>query len=187
MVKKDYFYWIYAMICSKWTPNHKSYLKLFEHLSEVEFTCKLRMDEDRAEDGYNLRYLYAASVGLSQKKLDILLKAGPPSVLEMMTALAVRCEEHIMSNPEEGDRTAEWFWRMLKNLGLYNMSDDRFDESKVIRVIDIFLNREYEPDGHGGLFVVEHSKYDLRGIEISYQMFWSLNEYISESNKDEYE
>ena len=38
------------------------------------------------------------------------------SVLEMMVALAICCEETYMDNPNIGNRTGQWFWNMVKNI-----------------------------------------------------------------------
>ena len=102
----------------------------------------------------------------------------PCSVLEMMIALAIRCEEHIMDDPDVGNRTGQWFWNMIMNLGLGSMTDDQFDKRYAEQVIERFLNREYEQDGEGGLFTVKHCKHDLRTVEIWYQMCWYLDEIV---------
>ena len=83
--------------------------------------------------------------------------------------------ENIMDDPYEGDRMGQWFWNMIVNLGIGSMNDAKFDEAYVNSVITKFMNREYKRNGEGGLFTVEHCKYDLRSIEIWYQMCWYLN------------
>lgn len=88
--------------------------------------------------------------------------------MEMLLALAIRLEEHIMSDPERGDRTRIWFWTMLSNLELDDMIDSRFDANHVENAIQKLLNREYGRDGKGGLFRIKHCKYDLRNVEIWY-------------------
>lgn len=80
-----------------------------------------------------------------------------------------------MDDPDVGDRTGQWFWGMIKNLGLGSMTDARFDEEYVESVIERFLNREYEPDGRGGLFRIRNCTEDLRNVEIWYQMCWYLD------------
>ena len=83
-----------------------------------------------------------------------------------------------MDNPAYGDRTAQWFWSMIKTLGLYSMTDDNFDFDYVSLVIDRFLNREYAPNGEGGLFKINNCEYDLRKIEIWYQLCWYLDRFV---------
>lgn len=172
-VVNAYFEWLYDIVCgNKKRLKKDSYRKLLMLLHETEFRVSLPMDSNRAEDGYALRYRFArgnADYGFIMECLD-----GPCSVLEMMVALAIRCEEHIMDDPDIGDRTGHWFFGMVENLGLKHMTDDRFDKSYSRERIDIFLDREYEPDGDGGLFTVRNCMYDLRCVEIWYQMNWYL-------------
>mgnify|MGYP003235589453 FL=1 len=93
----------------------------------------------------------------------------------MILALAIRCEETIMDDPSIGDRTQQWFWGMITNLGLGSMTDSRFDRDAANDILERFLDREYEPDGKGGLFTVRNCDSDLRDVEIWYQMCWYLN------------
>lgn len=83
-----------------------------------------------------------------------------------------------MDNPAYGDRTTQWFWSMIKTLGLRSMTDDKFDDEYVSSVIDRFLNREYAPNGDGGLFKINNCKYDLREVEIWYQLCWYLDRFV---------
>ena len=64
---------------------------------------------------------------------------------------------------------------MINNLGLGDMIDSRFDEFYVEETIDIFLNREYQSNGKGGLFTIKNCDYDLREVEIWYQLCWYLD------------
>lgn len=86
------------------------------------------------------------------------------SVLEMMIALAIRCEEHIMDDPDVGNRTGQWFWNMIVNLGLGSMNDSKFDRAYIEENVQRFLERKYSRNGAGGLFTVNHSRYDLRKL-----------------------
>ena len=99
----------------------------------------------------------------------------PCSVLEMMVALAIRCEESIMDNPVYGDRTGQWFWNMIVSLGLGSMTDEMYDRDYVDNIVDRFLDRDYSPDGRGGLFTIRNCEYDLRDVEITHQLYWYLD------------
>lgn len=160
-VNNDYFEWLYNLV------HGIQYRRLLIELHSIEFRYSIRMDENRADDGIRLRYRYAIQKGC-EEYVDYL--NGPCSVLEMMVALAIRCEEDIMDDPSYGDRTGQWFWHMIVNLGLGSMTDDRFDKRYVRERIDIFLNREYEPNGKGGLVTIKNCKHDLRTVEIWYQL-----------------
>lgn len=83
-----------------------------------------------------------------------------------------------MDNPDIGDRTGQWFWSMINTLGLSDMVDTRFNEDIVRQKVDIFLRREYEPDGTGGLFRIRHCRRDLRRAEIWYQLCWYLDQFV---------
>lgn len=177
-LEKEYFEWLRNLVCDCTFAETISYDKLLAYLHDVEFTFIILKDGNRAEDGVDLRYRFADErcPELYYDEVDELL-SGPCSVLEMMIALALRCEETIMDDTEYGDRTGQWFWNMIVNLGLGDMMDSRFDFYHVEDVIAKFVNREYEPDGRGGLFRVRHCDYDMRDIEIWIQMMWYLDEY----------
>lgn len=145
-------------------------------LHNIEFRYSIQMDENRADDGIELRYRFAREKRCEDYDIDYL--DGPCSVLEMMIALAIRCEEDIMDDPSYGNRTGQWFWGMVVNLGLGSMTDSRYNKRFVDNCIDIFLNREYEPDGRGGLFRIRNCEYDLRTVEIWYQLCWYLDSIV---------
>lgn len=175
-VENDYFGWMFELICKNRYSDAHSYKKLLAYLHDVEFTYSIRNDADRAHDGISLRHRYARLNDDYEYVMDCLNK--PCSVLEMMIALAIRCEETIMTNPQIGDRTGQWFWKMIVNLGLGSMTDARFDEHYVKDVVDKFLKHKYEPDGHGGLFMIRDCKHDLRKVDIWCQMLWYLDRII---------
>ena len=174
ILNDQYFDWMCALVRDDGYSERLSFQLLLRHLHKLEFVYILDMDSNRAEDGSCLRYRFAYECGYSYDLVDNYIGTGPCSVLEMMVALALRCEEDIMDDPEIGDRTGLWFWHMVTNLGLGHMSDDEFDEEYVDEVIDRFLKREYAPDGRGGLFTVARDRGDLREVEIWCQMNWYL-------------
>lgn len=171
----EYFDWIYDLMCKNRYSKNIAYRKLLSLLHSTEFIYILPRDENRANDGINLRFRFAHDCGYNyrldvEKALD-----GPCSVLEMMVALAIRCEETIMDDPRIGDRTSQWFWGMVVNLGLGSMTDDNFDKRYSKMVIERFLRREYESNGKGGLFTIRHCDHDLRDVEIWNQLCWYLD------------
>ncbi len=175
LLKYKYFEWLCDEMCGERYPREISYDLLFRYLHETDFRYLIPRDRDRADDGISLRYRF----GLLQRDYsaefveDVL--DGPCSVLEMIVALAIKFEENVMDNPRMGNRTRQWFWRMMTNLGLGNMTDDNFDERYVEDVVNRFLNREYHPDGHGGLFVIRNCEYDLTTVDIWSQLCWYSN------------
>lgn len=171
-VRSDYFEWMYELMCGDRFARSITYRQLFIFLHDTEFTYFVPHDENRADDGIALRYRYCLLHDCED--LEYCLD-GPCSVLEMMIALAIRCEERIMSDPEKGDRTRQWFWSMVSSLGLSSMTDYNFDERLVNDVIVRFLNREYAKNGKGGLFTIKRWDRDARDVEIWHQLMAYLN------------
>lgn len=170
-VNDDYFEWLCELVDAERFSRRVSYRKLLAHLHNIQFTWFVLGDDNRADDGIKLRRRFALSRG------DITLVNcifGPCSVLEMMVALAIRCEENITLNDEFGNRSGQWFWGMVNNLGLSSMTDSKFDTDYIDDVIARLLDREYASDGRGGLFTVKNCEYDLRTVEIWTQLSWYL-------------
>ena len=170
-VKKDYFNWMYDMMCEGRFAPEISYRNLFEFLHEVEFIYSVPHDENRASDGISLRYKYCCANECEDLERYL---TGPCSVLEMMVAMSIRIE-HLMASTSKGDRTAQWFWGMIANLGLGSMCDSNYNEWLVNDAITRFLNREYDRNGKGGLFTIKGWNRDARDAEIWHQLMAYLN------------
>lgn len=177
-MRTDYFNW---MIGKVWKPagssvtiqKEISYRKLLSFLDSVDYRYNIDKDKNRLVDGEYLRYRFLDEKGLSQDFYDQIKK--PCSVLEMLVALAIRCEENIMSDEEYGDRTPQWFWGMINTLGLGWMTDERFNDDQAKTIVDRFLNQEYSKNGKGGLFYIRGTRKDVRKMEIWTQMCHYLN------------
>lgn len=170
-VVNEYFEWLISIAYGD--DEIVSYRKLLNYLHRTEFIFIDPMDSNRADDGIELRYRFAHGY-LGDDSAEYCI-TGPCSILEMMLALAIRCEENIMDDPMFGDRTSQWFWGMVASLGLGGMYDTNFDIHRVNNIIERFLNRDYRIDGAGGLFTVRESEYDMRTIEIWHQLCEYLN------------
>ena len=173
-VLNEYFDWMCQLVSDKQYIGDRSYRKLLSKLHNIPFTYTIDMDGNRAADGIDLRYRFGYERNYEDYIIASFLDDKPCSVLEMIIALALRCET-IMEDPDYGDRTGEWFWGMIESLGLESMDDTSFNRDYVDDVIDIFLSRDYGRDGRGGLFTIKHPKRDLRTVEIWYQMNWYLD------------
>lgn len=172
-IRNDYYEWVCSLVGGK-RSRVITYHKLLEHLYNTEFVWSIPKDANRAEDGKDLRWRYTLD-RLHSREIPECLD-GPCSVLEMLIALALRCEETIMDDPRYGNRSGQWFWEMIGNLGLTSLTDDKYDKRLAQGIINRFLNRDYEPNGEGGLFVIRHCDDDLRRVEIWVQMLWHLND-----------
>ena len=169
-IQNEYFEWIYDLVGGDRQSAYMSYRKLLMYLHDVEFRYINPRDEARFYDGIDLRRNYALDTRRDiSEHLD-----GPCTMLEMMVALAIRCED-IMDNPNFGDRTGQWFWGMIINLGLGSMTDNRFRMDEAEQIVEKFMNRRYTRDGKGGLFTVRDTQDDFRKLEIAHQMYRYLN------------
>ena len=172
-INSEYFEWLYALVCDDGGSEYTSFRRLLTLLHDIEFIYSIAKDANRAEDGLNMRYRFAYEhAGIRNAEAYL---TGPCSVLEMMVALALRCEENIMDDPAMGNRTGEWFWRMMHTMGLNGMTDVYFNKTKAEDIVYRFLERRYEPDGKGGLFRIKNCVRDLRDVEIWYQLCWYLD------------
>ena len=163
-----YYEWMRRIVCGNAVvEGPREYNRLLQYLYNRDFIFINPMDENRAIAGVDLRYRYSREAAEE-------LKEKPCSILEMMVALALRCEESIMMSPDYDDRTSQWFWEMIQSLGLDAMNDGSFNIRSVNHIVDVFLERRYRPNGKGGLFTIRNCDYDLRDIDIWYQMNWYL-------------
>ena len=179
-LNNEYFEWLFRIVSDDAKHSEISFRKLLMRLHDIDFRYSIPMDDNRYQDGLDLRYRFIHSSddyrgAESTTEIDRFYSDKPCSVLEMMIALAIRCENDIMDNPNMGDRTSQWFWGMITNLGLGSMTDRNFDIRYVDEIIERFLDRKYEPDGKGGLFRIRHFNRDLRKVEIWYQLCWYLD------------
>ena len=172
----EYFDWLTNIVCENRFAKEISYRKLLSYLHNTEFTWRLKADSSRAEDGISLRWRFACETNREHLYDEISeCLDGPCSILEMMIALSIRCEETIMDDPRFGNRTGQWFWDMIVSLGLGSMMDDEFDKKYTDKVIKRFLRRKYEPNGEGGLFTIKKCNRDLRTVGIWCQLCWYLD------------
>lgn len=170
-IKNKYFDYLVDIVdpVGKKTP----YKKMLSALHKTVFEC-LPFDSDRESDGMEMRKrFYDDTIGVT--KSDMRYLNEPCSVLEMMVALALRCEETIMDDPKYGNRTKQWFWEMIKSLGLKNANDRLFDEGTFNRIMEQFLHRQYSRDGKGGLFMIKDCRDDLTDYDIFTQLCWYIN------------
>jgi len=174
-IKADYFSWLCDFIIFDGIDFRYNYSNLLNKLYDFDFLIKMTRDGNRESDGVELRYNYGTDFDIRQPIIASYLDNRCSSMLEMMIALAIKCEG-MMLNPNEDYATGKWFWIMIDNLGLTQYNDDNFNELEVEEILWRFIDRKYDPDGKGGLFHL-HSKVDLRGIEIWTQMLWFVNEY----------
>lgn len=181
-IRESYFNWLVDKIITDEHEYRSNYTMLFSKLFDEEYYWTIPRDINRAADGVALRERFSRETGEDVAYiLDV--TEFPCTVLEMMLALAMRCEFEIMSSPDLGDRTDKWFWTMIVNLGLASMDDYNYDEENVNYILYRWLDGNVERNGGGGPFVISNPNRDMRFAELWYQANWYLCE-ITEGEND---
>lgn len=163
-----YFDWL----CTKVFDQRYSslrYSKLFNKLYNTHFIYILNEDKNRQDDGVALRFQF------SHETANTVDDREPANVLEVLVALAMRCENEIMGNDDFGNRTGIWFWEMLNNIGIGHMNDREYNEETIDILLYKFLHREYDNNGIGCAFRTTKDV-DMRNTELWYQMQYHINE-----------
>ena len=160
----EYFTWL----VNKVDGEKSGRMELLHTLFLKPFYGYFKNDANRAEDGIELREEYYYETG-EHALYDWDSYAEQCSILEMIIALAIRCDAEITYDFEEA-KPGVMFWKMIDNLGLIDVTDSNYDETYVNYVIEKFLTRKYDKDGYGSLFYIPGTDKDMRGLEIWYQM-----------------
>lgn len=147
LLEEDYFIWLCERVDAD-GPD-KGYMNLMHELYEHEFSERtarlIGNDENRIEDGIELRNRFLQETGLKG------YIGGFCSVLEVLVALAFRIQD--MYGYEDAPF---WFWEMIRNCGLNKFTDSDLsrpnDFRKLRNRIDDVITRNYDKDGFGSLF-----------------------------------
>jgi hypothetical protein len=167
---------VYLGISREWVDSHKVLLHI---LANKKYYYSIKRDKNRMLDGLNLRDKYERATG------EIVCSPfgyGGASVLEVLAALAERCEDDLMYDGQEY-KPYMWFYVMLKNLKIDSYVDDLMlvnsEEAGVInpqlrdrveKILDKWLSRRFEYDGTGSPFPLKMAKFDQRSQELWSQM-----------------
>lgn len=172
-IEIEYFNWLYDIICGRDSTKKQLFGNLVSALYNKVFTYDIPNDENRASEGLELRSQFAIDMYQDTKMACYI--DGPCNILEMMTALAIHCENNITDDPTYGNRTSQWFWNMVNSLGLSGMTNSNFDPDLIDDVLERFLSHDYSPTGEGGLFTIKNCRMDMRNAEIWHQMCWYID------------
>ena len=159
-----YLNWLYRQVAPVRlrTPS-RTYWSLFRKLFTTEFVWFIPNDDNRVEDGRDLRYEFFDEERIENADADW-IDLGC-SFLEMLLSLSRR-----LSFEGEGE-PRDWFWHLLENLDLAKYNDGRaFEIERVGDILERVTFRTYLPDGKGGLFPLQNTKEDQRKVEIWYQL-----------------
>lgn len=163
----QYLTWLYSQVAVvRARKSSRTFCDLLRVLHSIEFAWVIPNDDNRADDGRELRREWVEETG---SEVDQSWLAFGCSFLEMLIGVSRRLEF------ETNGKAADWFWHLIDNLQLRACHDrSGFKEDEVEDIVSAVIWRTYEPDGTGGLFPIPDTQNDQREIEIWYQ----LSEYL---------
>ena len=175
---QEYFDWLYSKIrANNKRLNHRHLLDI---LFKKDFRWTVNFDENRCDDGLELREIYIQEFNIDEDHLEVqyFLKRKC-SVLEVLVGLAIRMNdlEHILEDPK--NHTNRWFHELLKNLKLDEFTDELgpIEEAEVDDILERWLGRTYDFFGRGGAFPLKKRPLkDQTRVELWYQMMSYLAE-----------
>ena len=162
-LEETYFTWLYDLVDGEWHESSKSHIELMRQMHSIPFTWFIPNDDNRGEDGRDLRFEFQNDYDISE---DAWLNMDC-SMLEMTIGLARR----MAFDQSSDDRSA--FWHLLRNLGIADITDSDYTpemESYINRVITRVNERSYSYTGQGGFFPLRNSKENQQYVELLYQM-----------------
>ena len=163
----------------------KKYNFLCNSLAKIEFIAVHPLDENRAEDGLELRSQFSDETGLYlDGSSGLTVKC---SMLELIAGLAIKVENRIMRNISIGDRTSKWFFVMIDNMGFSKMTNNdwKYDyEDHIRKVCSSIINRDYGSNGVGGLFPLKNDSKNWTNEEIWVQCMAFLRENYPDNDSD---
>jgi hypothetical protein len=162
-IEDDYFQWLTSQIELP-ADNPHTYNDLFTRMHEIEFVWSVPHDDDRVQDGLNLRNQF-----LNGRRYKF---TSGVSVLEVLIALSIRVAF------TAGGYAPIWAWQLIENLHL----DRRFDPftkgraERVDETLETLIWRTYQRDGKGGFFPLNQALEDQTKVDIWNQMNMYVNE-----------
>lgn len=164
-----YLRWLYGQVASVRLKNpSRTYWSLMRALFTTEFVWFIPNDDNRVEDGRDLRHEFINEEGVVDPDPDWMTIGC--SFLEMLIGISRRLEFESTWNSE----ASAWFWHLIGNLNLEGFNDKHLvtDEQRtyVAHVLETVIWRNYRDDGVGGLFPLRDPHEDQRKVELWYQM-----------------
>lgn len=157
-----YFNWLCNKVLRLDHPTPSlTYWNLLRQLHSTEYAWLLSGDDNRAEDGVELRTEFLTE---SRQPYNEGWESVGCSVLEMLIAFSRKAAFN-------ANETSEfWFWHFLDNLGLASANDASDATSEAVDdILSTFIWRTYNEDGSGGLFPMNNPNKNQKEVEIWYQ------------------
>lgn len=169
---RRYFEWLCSQVVyTKSRARARTHRSLLWQLYQKEFVWFIPNDDNRVEDGREMRYEYLAEHPHEQG--NSYWTALPCSMLELLIVLSRRL------GFQTDDEPHYWFWHLLEMMDIRRFNDKEYDdnaEELVEEACDRVIWRTYSPSGEGGLFPLRRPEEDQREVELWYQ----LNAYLLE-------
>ena len=155
---EKYFKWLIGFVNADQEVAHR-YIPMLRLLHDREFAWIVANDDNRIEDGRDLRAEYTQA---SRHIFD----DHPVSTLEVLVALSRRVEFNA------GGESEHWAWVLIQNLGLDKfpgaLTEKQVDQ--VFEIVEKLIWRNYQKNGGGGFFPLKYTEEDQTKVEIWYQM-----------------
>lgn len=180
MNKKDYLCWLMNQ-CQLEVEGPDGYLSLCEILLDTYFLSMIEFDENRAEEGRELREEWAEAEGGDTSKIEMLPYTC--NMLELILVMARRMAYEMMDSQYEAG-VGKWVMEILENAGLATFRNDYFDTdpeyqgNRIKAILKDIIYRRYLHTGDGGFFPAKfYTTKDYRQMELLTQM----NNYLAEN------
>lgn len=164
-----YFKWLYGLVAEPTIQDPDlTYWNLLRHLHSRPFVWFVGRDDNRVEDGKQLRLEFLRHEDLRVSDVDRDWIDFGCSALELMIAMSGRLQFDL----DPDSNIAYWFWEVLMtNIGLRHCSDGAgFESCDIDETLNRVMFRQYEPDGTGGFFPLQNPQEDQRGLELWHQL-----------------
>jgi hypothetical protein len=159
-----YFEWLYDQISTHRRRRAElNYFNLMRIIFKKEFVWLIPNDDNRVNDGTDLRTLFIDNNEFENVDPDWYEQGC--SMLEMLIGLAHRYAF------ETNQPYRVCFWEMITNLGLHEYNDAVDIPRDVVEdKLDKVIWRTYSRNGRGGLFPLQRPVKDQRDVELWYQL-----------------
>ena len=180
MYRNDYLQWLMNQ-CQLTSEGPEGYSRLCRIMQSVCFLSLIEFDENRSEEGKDLRYEWAEDTGGDISSLNESLSPYTCTMLELILILARRMDYEMMDSQYEAG-VGKWVMELLGNAGLatfrndYCEAEQEYSENRIRCVLNDIICRRYMRDGEGGFFPLQRSPKDQRTTELLTQMNYYLAE-----------
>lgn len=165
LLDEQYFTWLYSQVGSVRLRNrNRTHWSLLRQLYNKEFVWIIPNDDNRVEDGRDLRIEFLEQAGYD--RTDTAWLDLSCSMLEMLIGLSRR-----LAFEDDGE-PRNWFWHLIEVIDLEQFNDNHYDENAediIDECLERIIWRRYLPNGKGGLFPLRNPDEDQREVELWYQ------------------